>query len=130
MVDRSGQEDKSGYHMTLLARDVEGYRNLLQLVTRAHLDGFYYKPRIDKELLAQHAAGLIATSGCPSGEIARAIREDDLDAARKATLFYRDLCGAENFFLEIQDHGLDFQPAITRAKVQLSRELGIPLVAT
>ena len=130
MADRSGLEDKSGYHMTLLARDVEGYRNLLELVTRAHLDGFYYKPRIDKELLAQHAAGLVATSGCPSGEIARAIREGDMDAARAATLFYRDLFGAENFFLEVQDHGLDFQPAITRAKVQLSRELGIPLVAT
>ncbi|HLH24520.1 MAG TPA: DNA polymerase III subunit alpha [Chloroflexota bacterium] len=130
MSDRSGLEDKSGYHMTLVARDVEGYRNLLELVTRAHLDGFYYKPRIDKELLAQHAGGLIATSGCPSGEIGRAIRAGDLDAARKATLFYRDLFGPENFFLEIQDHGLNFQPAITRAKVALSRELGIPLVAT
>jgi DNA-directed DNA polymerase III PolC len=130
MTDRGGLEDKSGYHMTLLARDVEGYRNLLQLVTRAHLEGFYYKPRIDKELLAQHARGLIATSGCPSGEIARAIREGDLDAARRATAFYRDLFGADSFFLEIQDHGLHFQPAITRAKVQLSREFGIPLVAT
>src|SRR4051794_6189888 len=130
MADRSGQEDKSGYHMTLLARDVEGYRNLLELVTKAHLEGFYYKPRVDKELLAQHAGGLIATSGCPSGEVARAIREGDLAAARAATLYYRDLFGAENFFLEIQDHGLDFQPEITRAKVALSRELGIPLVAT
>ncbi len=130
MADRSGLEDKSGYHMTLLARDSEGYRNLLELVTRAHLEGFYYKPRIDKDLLAQHAGGLIATSGCPSGEIARAIRDGNMDAARKATIFYRDLFGADNFFLEIQDHGLDFQPAITRAKVQLSRELGIPLVAT
>jgi DNA-directed DNA polymerase III PolC len=130
MNDRGGLEDKSGYHMTLLARDVEGYRNLLELTTRAHLDGFYYKPRIDKELLAQHAGGLIATSGCPSGEVGRAIRAGDLDKARQATRFYRDLFGPENFFLEIQDHGLNFQPAITRAKVALSRELDIPLVAT
>jgi len=130
MTDRSAQEDKVGYHLTLLARDSEGYRNLLQLVTKAHLEGFYYKPRIDKELLAQHAGGLIATSGCPSGEIARAIREGDLATAREIAAFYRDLFGAENFFLEIQDHGLDFQPAITRGKVALSKELGIPLVAT
>jgi DNA-directed DNA polymerase III PolC len=130
MSDRGGLEDKSGYHMTLLARDVEGYRNLLELTTRAHLDGFYYKPRVDKELLAKHAGGLIATSGCPSGEMGRAIRAGDLETARKAALFYRDLFGPENFFLEIQDHGLNFQPAITRAKVALSRELGIPLVAT
>src|SRR5262249_29157892 len=122
MSDRGGLEDKSGYHMTLLARDLTGYRNLLELVTKAHLEGFYYKPRSAKELLAR--------SGCPSGEIARAIREGDLDAARAATLYYRDLFGAENFFLEIQDHGLEFQPAITRAKVALSRELDIPLVAT
>ena len=130
MSDRGGLEDKSGYHMTLLARDVEGYRNLLELTTRAHLDGFYYKPRMDKELLARHAGGLIATSGCPSGEVGRAIRAGDLDKAREATRFYRDLFGPENFFLEIQDHGLNFQPAITRAKVALSRELDIPLVAT
>src|SRR5919205_3758584 len=130
MSDRGGLEDKSGYHMTLLARDAEGYRNLMELVTRAHLDGFYYKPRVDKELLQQHARGLIATSGCPSGEVGRAIRGGDLDAARKATAFYRDLFGPENFFLEIQDHGLDFQPAITRAKIALSREFGLQLVAT
>src|SRR5579875_2963561 len=129
-TDRAGSEDKAGYHMTLLAQDLDGYRNLLQLVTKAHLEGFYYKPRIDKQLLAEHCRGLIATSGCPSGEIGRAIREGDLDAARRATAFYRDLFGPENFFLEIQDHGLAFQPAITRAKIQLSREFGLGLVAT
>jgi DNA-directed DNA polymerase III PolC len=129
-TDRAGSEDKAGYHMTLLAQDLDGYRNLLQLVTKAHLEGFYYKPRIDKQLLAEHCRGLIATSGCPSGEIGRAIREGDLDAARRATAFYRDLFGPENFFLEIQDHGLAFQPVITRAKIQLSREFGLGLVAT
>jgi DNA polymerase-3 subunit alpha len=130
MTDKDPKRDGSAFHLVLLAANDEGYRNLLKLTTAAHLDGFYYKPRIDRELLSRHAGGLIGLSGCLQGEIPRAILRDDLAAARDLAMVYRDMFGPGNFYLEIQDHGLADQQTVARGIVQLSRDLGLPLVAT
>jgi len=122
--------DRASAHLVLLAQNETGYRNLLALTTRAHLDGFYYKPRIDHELLAEHSDGLIALSGCASGEVAWALRHDNDTAARKAAAFYRDLLGPEHYYLELQDHGLDFQPAVNRRVLELAREMDLKVVCT
>ena len=131
MTDRASQ-DRQYSHLVLLARDNDGYQNLLKLVTRSHLEGYYYRPRIDRDLLASHAKGLIALSACPSGEVARGILRDDLDAAREAANAYREIMGPDGFWLELQAHGLvePNEAKIMRAKLQLSRETGIPVVAT
>ena len=92
-------------HLVLLCENQDGYRNLIKLVSSAYLDGFYYKPRIDHEALAEHHEGLIALSGCPSGEVPWAIRQDDPATARKTASFYRDLFGPENYYLVLQNHG-------------------------
>ena len=121
--------DKSPYHLTLLATDNTGYRNLIQLVTKAHLEGFYYKPRIDHELLEAHHKGIVALSGCPSGEIPRLILEGQEAEARKQALWYKEVFG--DFYLEIQRH--EHVPDLDRmnsALVPMSRELDIPLVLT
>jgi len=120
---------ESAFHFTLLARDAEGYRNLVKLVSIAHLDGMYYKPRIDKELLAQHSAGLIGLSGCLKGEINSAILDDQLDRAKTLTATYRDILGAENFFLELHNHGMEAQLKCNRTLPALAREFGLGLVA-
>ena len=95
--------DKSPYHMVLLARDNEGYRNLIQLVTKSNLEGFYYKPRIDKELLEEHREGLIGLTACPNGEVPRLIIGGRMDEAKESALYYKDLF-AGNFYFELQDH--------------------------
>ena len=104
--DRTKEEEGERYfHLTLLAKDIQGYRNLLALTTVAHLEGYYYKPRIDVELLKQHHDGLIGLSGCLMGEIARAcLSAEDLDKAEKTIQKYLDIFGSENFYLEVQDH--------------------------
>ena len=127
--DKSPAE-KSPYHLTVLARDNVGYRNLIQLVTKAHLEGFYYKPRIDKELLKEHCQGLIVFSGCPTAEVPRMIKEKRLDEARQAALWYRELFG-DGYFLEIQRHAhVEHLDTINEALTGMSRDLDIPLVAT
>ena len=113
MQDREA-EDKSSSHLLLLAKDYSGYKSLLKLVSASYTDGFYYKPRIDHEMLEKHHEGLIISSSCPSGEVARAILRDDVAAARKAADFYRGLVGADNYYLEIQDHGLADQKKINQ----------------
>jgi DNA polymerase-3 subunit alpha len=118
------------YHLILLATNAAGYRNLLSLVTTGYLAGFYYKPRIDKELLGVHAEGLIALSSCLGGEIPRHLRNGDREAARRAAEEYRRLMGPDNFFLEIQRTGSPGQAEVNAALVEIGRELGIPLVAT
>ncbi|MCD6420206.1 MAG: DNA polymerase III subunit alpha, partial [Synergistetes bacterium] len=118
------------YHLILLAENAEGYRNLMKLVTVSHIDGFYYKPRVDKELLREHSKGLIALSACMSGEIPSLIQNGDMDAAKKAVLEYLDIFGKENFFLEIQRNGVPDQPAVNDVIMDLSRSLGVPVVAT
>ena len=127
--DRPNNQRDAAYHFTLLAKDETGYRNLVKLISTAHLDGFHYKPRIDKELLAARAAGLIGLSGCLKGEINMAIQSDNLARARESVAEFRDIFGAENFFLEMHDHGLEAQQKCNRILPGLAQEFGIGLVA-
>ena len=127
--DKSPNE-RSPYHLVLLARNNEGYRNLMQLVTRAHVDGFHYRPRIDRELLEQNSAGLIALSGCASGEVPRLIVEGNLDEAAKVARWYKDVFG-NGYFFELQHHEhVEQLPEINQGLVTLSSQLDIPLVVT
>lgn len=131
MRSRAGREDQTTYHLVLLARNNQGYQNLLRIATAAQLEGFYYRPRIDKEYLAAHAQGLIALSACGSGEIPRLIQDGLHERAREAAAWYRDLFGPDGFYLELQYHeGIPEFSGINRALVDIGRELGIPLVAT
>jgi len=129
-LERSGRQGPRTHHLTLLAENEAGYRNLLQIVSQAHLEGFYYHPRADMELLSDHAEGLIALSACKQGAIARAILDDNYAAARQQAEVLRELFGEGNFYLELMDHGLPGQEKIIAAKLRLSEELGIPVVAT
>ena len=124
---RQGQRTR---HLTLLAENEAGYRNLLQIVSQAHLEGFYYHPRADLELLSDHAEGLIVLSACKQGAIAREILDDSYAAARQQAEVLREVFGEDSFYLELMDHGLPGQKKIIAAKMQLSEELGIPVVAT
>lgn len=117
-------------HLIVLARDMTGYANLVKLVTAAHLEGFYYKPRVDKELLAQHAKGLIALTSCLKGEVAQKLSEDQPKQARAAAEQLRQIFEPECFYLELQDHGLDQQRKVNRSLRTMGKELGLPLVAT
>ncbi|HIP96825.1 MAG TPA: DNA polymerase III subunit alpha [Anaerolineae bacterium] len=131
MTDRDSKLDKSPYHLILLARNNTGYQNLLQIATAGQLEGFYYKPRVDKQYLSEHTAGLIALSGCGSGEIPRLIAQGQLDKARRTAAQYREMFGADNFYLEIQKHeGLPELEQVGAGLITLSQELDIPLVAT
>ncbi|MGH9700651.1 MAG: DNA polymerase III subunit alpha, partial [Candidatus Acidiferrales bacterium] len=125
-----GAEAERSNHLILLAENEEGYRNLIQLVSTGFLDGFYYKPRVDHDLLAQHSKGLIALSACLRGEVAAALLDEKMDLARSNACRLRDIFGKGNFFLEVQDQGMEVEVRINRDLVALSRETGIPLVAT
>ena len=127
--DHSSSMRESAYHFTLLAENEAGYRNLVKLLSIAHLDGFHYRPRIDKELLAQHATGLIGLSGCLAGEINSAIQADQIQKAKLAAAEYRDILGRENFFVELHDHGLEEQRRCNRLLPEIARDLGLGLVA-
>jgi len=129
ITDRPNNQRDAAYHFTLLARDETGYRNLVKLISTAHLDGFHYKPRIDKELLAAHSGGLIGLSGCLKGEINMAIQSDNLAKARQSVAEFRDILGAENFFLEMHDHGIEAQHKCNQMLPRLAREFGLRLVA-
>ncbi len=130
MTDKEGKQDADYHHMLLLAKNEVGYRNLLALTTAAHLDGYYYKPRIDKELLAQHADGLIGTSACLGGEVLRKLAVGDEAGARQAADDYRSILGRENFFIEVQDHGVPEQTRLHPQLVELARDMQIPMLAT
>jgi DNA polymerase-3 subunit alpha len=117
-------------HLVLLCESAEGYRNLIKLVSAGYLEGFYYKPRIDYDLLAQHSRGLIALSACLRGVVTENLVEERPDQARDAAYRLRDIFGKGNFFLEIQDQGLEIEKRVNPKIVSLSRETGIPLVAT
>ncbi|HUZ06820.1 MAG TPA: DNA polymerase III subunit alpha, partial [Candidatus Paceibacterota bacterium] len=118
------------HHLGLLAKDETGYKNLIKLTTAAHLEGFYYKPRIDKEILAAHSEGLIAMSGCLASEIPDWILKDQIDKARDAVDFFKQMLGAENFFLELQNHGISEQAKVNNFLIKWSKEFGLKLVAT
>src|SRR5207249_2272685 len=126
---RPASHRDAAYHFTLLAENERGYRNLVKLVTTAHLDGFHYAPRIDKELLAAHAAGLIGLSGCLSGEINTAIQANNIEKAKQSAAEYRDILGPTNFFVEMHDHGIEVQGQCNRVLPQIARDLGVGLVA-
>jgi len=130
--DRHGRQGPAdaGHHLVVLARDEEGWRNLMQLSSKGYLEGFYYKPRVDKALLAQHARGLTCLSGCLSGEIASYLLRGEESPARSAAETYQDIFGRDHFYLEIQDHGLEEQSRVNAGLARLSREMGVPLVAT
>ncbi|HTH20404.1 MAG TPA: DNA polymerase III subunit alpha [Candidatus Udaeobacter sp.] len=127
--DRPPSRRESAYHFTLLAENETGYRNLVKLVTAGHLDGFHYAPRIDKEMLAARSAGLIGLSGCLAGEINSAIQSNNIEKAKQSAADYRDILGAENFFVELHDHGMDEQKMCNTALVPIARDLGVGLVA-
>jgi len=124
------RQDDIQYHLVLLAENDTGYRNLTRLVSAGFTEGFYYKPRVDRELLAQHSEGLIALSACLAGEIPTRILEGQLEEARETARFYRDLFGSENFYLELHDHNIPEQKKVNEVLKQISREEGIPLVAS
>jgi DNA polymerase III subunit alpha len=117
-------------HLVLLCENEKGYQNLIKLVSTGYLDGFYYKPRVDHELLAKHSEGLIALSACLRGEVADALLAEKYDQAQKSAYRLRDIFGKGNFFLEVQDQGLEMDTRVNRDLVRLSKESGIPLVAT
>ena len=125
-----GADERNPHHLVLLARDNTGYQNLMQLVTLAHLEGFHYRPRVDREILERHREGLVVLSGCASAEVPRLLAAGDMKRAKEAAGWYRETFG-ENYFLELQDHadveGLD---AINRGLIELNDTLGIPLVLT
>src|SRR3984893_14463941 len=130
MIDKSASSARdAAFHFTLLAKDLRGYSNLVKLVSAAHLEGFHYKPRIDKELLAKHSAGLIGMSACLKGEINVAIQAGDLSKAQKSAGEFVDIFGGENFYLEFHDHGLEAQRLCNRALLEISKNLAIPVVA-
>ncbi len=118
------------HHLGLLAKDEAGYKNLIRLTTAAHLEGYYYKPRLDKEILAAHSEGLIAMSGCLASEIPDLIMKDQLDKARDAVDWFKQTLGAENFFLELQNHGIPEQAKVNQHLIRWSKEFGLKLVAT
>ena len=129
-----GDDDVSGggayTHMTILAENNHGLKNLFRLSSLASLEGYYYKPRMDRELLSQYADGLIATTGCPGGEIQTRLRMGNYKDAMRAASDYRDIFGANNFFLELMDHGIDVETRVKEDLLKLGRELKLPLLAT
>jgi DNA polymerase-3 subunit alpha len=130
MMDKDGKLDARSRHLILLAENQSGYHNLMQIATAAQLDGFYYKPRVDRQFLAEHAAGLIALSGCGSGEVPRLLQDNRPKQARQRAGWYRDVFGPDGFYLELQEHDIPEMGPVNKALVAMSRETGIPLVAT
>lgn len=129
-TSRNPKLDAFQYHLVLLAKDAVGYRNLIKLVSKGFLEGFYYKPRVDRELLDAHREGLIALTACLAGEIPQHVRTGQLEKARETACVYREIFGSDNLYLELQDQRLESQKEVNEFLVGLSGELGIPLVAT
>ena len=127
---KSGNPGETANHLILLAENAEGYHNLIKLVSAGYMEGFYYKPRIDKELLARHAKGLIGLSSCLKGEVAEGLSHQQERKAVEAAAAYRDIFGAGNFFLEMQWHGIDDQRVVNSGLPGLARDLNLPLVCT
>ncbi|MGE5205972.1 MAG: DNA polymerase III subunit alpha [Chlamydiota bacterium] len=129
-TERTPPEGDTYNHLLLLAENEEGYRNLAKITSEASLHGFYYKPRISKKFLAEHARGLVCLSGCLKGEICERLTEGKYEEAKKAAGFYRDIFGPQSFFVEIQDQGLEMERRIHKDLFRLGQELSVPLVAT
>ncbi|MBN8249269.1 MAG: PHP domain-containing protein, partial [Verrucomicrobia bacterium] len=118
------------HHLVLLAKNTEGYHNLVRLVTAANLEGYYYKPRIDKELLAKHSGGLIALSGCLASEVSEAVLKGDEAKARDTIDWFKQTLGADNYYLELQNHGIPEQARVNRALIPWAKEFGLKCVAS
>jgi DNA polymerase-3 subunit alpha len=127
--NKSGKEDRSGYHLILLAKNFEGYRNLIKLVSRSYIDGFYYTPRMDKSWLKQHSEGIIASSACLGGEIAQMILKNNLEDAETALRSYLDIF-KDNFYLELMNHGYDEQATVNRVLFEMAKKHNVKLIAT
>lgn len=125
----SGGEDRY-YHLVLLAENNTGYANLMKIVSKGFVEGYYYKPRVDKQILREYSEGIIALSACLAGEVQRYLTKGLYEEAKKAALEYRDIFGEENYFLELQDHGIPEQALVNQRLLQMSEELGIDLVVT
>lgn len=123
-------KDKNQYHLVLLAEDNQGYQNLMKIVSEAYVNGFYYKPRVDKDILRKYNKGIIALSACLGGEIQQFLLDNNYERAKQSALEHRDIFGEGNFFLELQDHGMNEQVQVNNQLIRLSKETGIPLVAT
>lgn len=130
MTDKEPEKDKHQGHLVLLAKNEEGYHNLMKIVSAGYIDGFYYKPRVDKELLKQYSTGLIALSACLAGAVQHKLLSNDYEGAKQEALSLQSIFGEENFYLELQDHGIEEQLAILPMMKQLHEETGIPFVAT
>jgi DNA polymerase-3 subunit alpha len=129
--EKTGTENGNKYwHLVLLAQDVEGFRNLLKLSSASYTEGFYYKPRIDDELLARHSKGLIASSACLAGEVPGLVRHGKVEEAERKALWFKELFGPQRYYLELQDHGIPDQASVNKVLVGMSKKLGIPLIAT
>jgi len=128
--DRSSQRKETPHHIILLVKNNEGYKNLIKLVTSSYQEGFYYKPRIDKEILREHSDGLIALSACLKGEISQCILRNDIKRAKEVALCFLDIFGKDNFYLELQKNGIPEQEIVNENLIQISQELSIPLVAS
>lgn len=128
--DKDKVLDKKYNHLVLLCKNETGYKNLIKIVSQGFTEGFYAKPRIDHQLLMEHHEGLVCLSACLAGEIPQAILDNDYDKAKETALWYRDVFGAENYYLEIQDHGIKEQKIVNEQIYKISNETGIPLVAT
>ncbi|HEY6182138.1 MAG TPA: DNA polymerase III subunit alpha, partial [Terriglobales bacterium] len=129
-IERTPPEGDTYNHLLVLAENEEGYRNLIKITSESSLHGFYYKPRVSKKFLAEHSKGLIGLSGCLKGEVAEFLMEDKYDAARNAAAQYNDIFGKGNFYLEIQDQGLEQEHRIHPALYKMEKDLGLPMVAT
>jgi len=129
-LDKEGKSDESRGHMILLAKNEEGYKNLIKIVSVGFTEGFYYKPRVDFEVLQKHSNGIIALSACLSGEIPTKILANDYEGAKALALRYAAVFGEGNFYLEVQDHGIPDQRIVNTKLIEISKETGIPLVAT
>ena len=127
--ETTGGEDRY-YHLVLLAENNQGYQNLVKIVSDGYTEGFYYRPRVDREILAKYHEGIIATSACLAGEVQRCIQKGMYEEACDAARRYENIFGKGNFFLELQDHGIPEQKMVNQALLRMSRELGIELVAT
>jgi len=128
--ERKSSQGEKYHHLSLLAGDETGYKNLIKLTTAAHLEGYYYKPRIDKELLAQHSAGIVALSGCLAAEIPDLILKEQIDQARDTLDWFKQTLGPDRFFLELQNHGIPEQAKVNQYLIPWAKEFGLQLVAT
>ncbi len=130
MTDKDSNLDKNLGHLVLLVENEEGYKNLIRIVSESFIKGFYYKPRVDLEILKHHSKGLIALSACLAGDVQRELAYGNYEMAKTIALKYQNIFGENNYFLELQDHGIEIQKTVNEGLIRLSEELKIPLVAT